>query len=239
VPPEFAKFSKTFRMNNNQGFGINQGQSFFGNSFGPAAGLSQQQFAGPSNDDLLEMLRRMQMGQGVGKDSFSTTTFPGRRQATKQTPPESFTRTVSCTLSELNKGATKKLSIKYGKESRVYTIQLQPHWKPGTKVTFKARDGFPEMIFVIQVKDAVFQRRGDNDVVYRYPKNLKNIVAEANLNGLVSLDVPLLDGTMSRKKIRKTALLAMSSGGKPLKLQGQGMIGKDKQTRGNMIVEFH
>ena len=153
--PDISSF---FQQSGGSPFGRSTQTSF---SFG-----SSSPFGAPgstSNLDLEELLRKM-MGNGGSPNA-------NREQSSFKRPQKSYTREVHCTLEELATGATKRLRVTHPNENmelmqEVYTIQLQPGWKSGTKVKFKRRNAFPAMTFVVTEKSHPFLTRRGNDLEY-------------------------------------------------------------------------
>ena len=78
-----------------------------------------------------------------------------------------------CTLNELSNenGSTKKLKVQLPNNNvneKIYTIHIQPGWKDGTKIKFKAtKDGmFPPMTFVLKEKKHAYLKRSGDDLIY-------------------------------------------------------------------------
>jgi DnaJ family protein B protein 4 len=200
---------------------------------------SQQPPTSGMDFDMQELLRQMMMGQGLDSSAFSQAFPQGPKQPQSAwnmpEPPQSYTRTVTVTLSDLYQNKTKRLKVKHGQQSRIYTIELKPQWKSGTRVTFPASKGFPKIMFLVQEQDPFFSRQGAYDVRYEYPMSAKELKASASsLGGLVSIDIPLLDGTTLHRKVRKSTI----SAGR-LVIPEQGMPSRDGKIRGNLIVEFY
>ena len=196
--------------------------------------------------DVQELLRQMMMGQGLDSSAFSTGFAPdpqsqwngGTNTGTPPRPgaaPQSYTRTVSVTLRDLYQGATKRLKLKHGSQSRMYSVELKPHYKSGTKITFNAsKEGFPKIVFMIQEQDPFYSRLGGgNDVRFEYPVSAKELRTKA-VGGLIPIEIPLLDGTTMSRKIRTSTLAAGR-----LSIPEQGMPSRDGKTRGSLVVEFY
>lgn len=115
---------------------------------------------------------------------------------------------LSFSLEDLYKGTTKNLKVtrkvldhqtgQLRPQSEVLTINVQPGWKEGTKITFEGKgDESPgrhagDLVFIIKQKPHPrFIREGD-DLICTLPVALKDA-----LTG-VRADVPLLDGTTRR-----------------------------------------
>ena len=109
----------------------------------------------------------------------------GRRRGPAQDRPVVTELPIS--LEDLYKGVTKKLKITRTvhstdgtarEESKVFTIDVKPGWKDGTKITFEGEgDVYPgrkpaDIIFVIREKPNQFYKRNGNDLVYDIPINL-------------------------------------------------------------------
>jgi len=230
-------------------FGGLNAENLFGSSTSRTSGMD-----GGLNIDLSDLLRQMGAGQGP----FDTRTqaqqaagggnpFGGQSSQYTSSPPaaKAYTRDCYCTLEELATGTTKKMKVKFGKYSKVYTIQLQKGWKAGTKVKFNSsKDGrFGAMTFVIQEKKhPLLERRGD-DLVYRHDlkKSLHQVPNNNSDNtktaaGIVKLELVLPDGEVWTRTLAKSSSFLRQ--GQTLTITGKGMPIKGGPERGNLIIEF-
>ncbi|XP_022746826.1 dnaJ homolog subfamily B member 4 [Durio zibethinus] len=163
-------------------------------------------------------------------------------QSTARRKPPPVEKMLECTLEELCHGGLKKIKIVRDvisdegiivQEEETLTINLQPGWKKGTKVTFEGKgDEKPgylpaDIIFLIQEKrHPLFRRQGDDlEIVVEIP------LVKA-LTGC-SLSVPLLGGeTMS---IHISDIIYP---GYEKVIQGQGMPNSKGGKRGDLRITF-
>ena len=217
-------------------------ESLFGSATSRNAGT------GGLNIDLSELLRQMGAGESSGGGTTSSPFGVGGQQqqytqsSPQKAPPKAYTRNCPCTLEELATGATKKMKVKFGQRSKVYTVSLQKGWKAGTKVKFNAsKDGrFGPMTFVIQEKrHPLLERRGD-DLVYRHDlSSSRRVNASANATdvpGLVKLELVLPDGEVWTRSLSKSSSFLRQ--GQTLTVTDKGMPIKGGPSRGNLIIEF-
>lgn len=105
----------------------------------------------------------------------------GSRSRAQQDPLRPQMKEFYCTLGELSdmNGCTKKLKVtvpctdpmtgQQNDRDKVYTLDILPGWKEGTKIHFKAtRDGyFPPMTFVLKEKQHKYIKRQGDDLIYQ------------------------------------------------------------------------
>jgi DnaJ-class molecular chaperone len=210
-----------------QQYGGAGGGTPFESFFSSSNGGPQQGGQGFSNIDLSDILEQM-MGGGRTKSGFQK-----RRSSPKPPPPpkQSYTRKVSCTLEELATGATKKLKVSFQGQDKVYTINLKPGWKEGTKVTFDGKPGglLPTMVFVLQQAPHKFLRRDGNNLHYTCW-----ISESEQTKGGIFLKVPLPTGEVW---FVESGGAGVSNGEKQIIL-AKGMPIKGGPERGDLIVEF-
>ena len=112
---------------------------------------------------------------------------------------------LNCTLEELYNGTTKKIKIKRKNHilnqisEKIFTIDVKPGWKSGTKITFKNegdifKNGIKQdVIIVINQLHHKWLKRNNNNLIYEL-KLTKN-----QINKDLIISIPLLDNT--KKKI--------------------------------------
>lgn len=98
-----------------------------------------------------------------------------------------------CSLSELSNsnGCTKNLKVTgEGGHEKLYSIKVQPGWKDGTKIKFKAtKDGlFPPITFVLREKKHKYLTRDGDNLIFHC-----TVTARQAKNG-AKITVPLPDG---------------------------------------------
>ncbi len=142
------------------------------------------------------------MANGAGGYHPFGTSRGGHTRQQRQMKPQ--TKDFYCTLAELSdfNGCIKKLKVSLptgdidpmtGEEElveKIYTISVQPGWKDGTKVRFKAsKDGtFPPITFVLRERKHKYILRDGDDLVYRCTVTTRQAEKGARLK------IPLPDG---------------------------------------------
>ena len=228
-----------------------------GSSFGGGNGFSRQPFSfggsqqGRSNVgiDLSDILRQFNGGpSGFGGRKTGGAHFVDPRcSSSDQQQLKPRTKEFYCTLGELSdfSGCTKKLKVNMpsidpmtGQQQnveKIYTIEVQPGWKEGTKVRFKAsKDGmFPPMIFFLKErKHKYIQRRGD-DLVF------KCTVSDRQAEKGAKLKIPLPDGTVLEVKTEPDEIYENYE----KRIIGKGMPVRGSQIEvnkriGDFLIEF-
>lgn len=199
-------------------------------------------------DDLRTMFSDIfgRMGSG-GMDSgfFPFDSGSGVNQRRQPRPQrrqqKPVTREFSCSLQELAKGHQKKLKVKNpvtdpltGEdriEEKIYTIDVKPGWKSGTKVSFKSRAAFPPITFILREKPHPFLiRKGDNLI-------WKCSVTSRQAEKGVRLKVPMPDGSLLNILSNDDDLPICSNQQKII--TGKGMPIKGGPETGDLIIDFH
>ncbi len=157
-----------------------------------------------------------------------------RQRYTNHSTP--ITQSFYCSLDDLSNmnGTEKKLKVKMNNEEKIYTIHVQPGWKDGTKIKFKAsKDGlFPPMTFLMKERKHKYIIRKGDDLIYDCT------VTEQQVKKGVRIKVPIPNG--DRLEI-VTEPNEISSGYRKC-IPGKGMpIRKPEdphRERGDFIVKF-
>ena len=249
VPPHgSSKGTQTFHFG-----GPGGGSSGFGGFPGMFGGMGGAPSSGNTAEfsqiDLNEIIRQMMGGvpmngasrtmngeqffgrQRNNRDSSSYyPNFHGQQQKQRQSSTKEYTRSVHCSLEELSRGCTKKLKVSYPMiGEKVYTLNIRPGWKSGTKIKFlssKSEEGeYPPITFVVQEKKHPYLRRDGNDLLWKC--NLTNSQAEKGSK----LRLPLPDGSVLEVQSK-----AGTTTGEKITIQGRGIQGKSE--KGNVIIEF-
>ncbi|CAN6542521.1 unnamed protein product [Malus baccata var. baccata] len=157
--------------------------------------------------------------------------------------PPAIEKQLDCTLEELCFGCEKKMKVtraivkdtgQLAQEDELVTIQVEPGWKKGTKITFQGLGNerlgaYPaDIIFLISEKrHPLFRREGDDlELALEIP------LVEA-LTGCI-ISIPLLGGD----KMKLTIDDIIYPGYEKI-ISGQGMAdSKDEGKRGNLKVTF-
>lgn len=168
--------------------------------------------------------------------------FGGAPNFGKAKTQKEFTRPFYCSLQDLSNpnGCTKKLKVKNpgvdpltGQVTvveKVFTIQVKPGWKSGTKVKFKSQNGFPSMTFVLKEKVHPYFQRVDNDLVW------KSTLSPKQAENGVKLNIPLPSGeslsisTVEKSPIRNGDEMIISAKGMPIK--------GDIENKGDLIIKI-
>jgi DnaJ-class molecular chaperone len=167
------------------------------------------------------------------------------RSSTSSLRPQ--TMDFYCTLGELSdmNGCKKKLKVTIpisdpfsGQQrtvEKIYTIDVQPGWKSGTKVRFKAsKDGmFPPMTFVMKQKRHKFLDRQGDDLVYTCT------VSDRQAEKGAKLKIPLPDGEILRVQTLPDEIVQNYV--KEIKGKGMPIRGaeRDSNQRGNLLIKFN
>ncbi|XP_061341548.1 uncharacterized protein LOC133287880 isoform X1 [Gastrolobium bilobum] len=154
--------------------------------------------------------------------------------------------TLPCSLEELYKGTTKKMKISReiayasGKTlpvEEILTIEIQPGWKNGTKITFLEKGNeqpnviAADLVFIIDEKPhSVFTRDG-NDLVVTHKVSL----AEAEALTGSTIQLTALDGRALTIVVNNVIDPNYEE-----VISGEGMpISKDPSKRGNLRIKFN
>ena len=209
------------------GGGGNPFQSFFSTSSGGTPGSGQGfrtesfSFGQDGNIDLSDLIRQMMGGQDQSAQFASA--------------PQSYTRPGRCTLEDLAKGTTKKMKMTFKGKEKLYTIEIKPGWKAGTKITFNSNSkGIPTMIFEVEEIPHKFLQRKGNDL------HFVCWLDKSQLKGGIQVAVPLPTGETYKRKIPKAVdeeSTAISDGEK-LVIPQKGMPVKGGPHRGDLVIEF-
>lgn len=192
----------------------------------------------------VRMARGMGMSDGaddgVPDDPFASfmrdRSGAGRRERRESMAPRTVVSKLPCTLEELYKGCTKKLKVtrkvqdsesgQVMEVSKVLTIDVQPGWRAGKRVTFPGEgdelNNEPAQTLVFEIEEkphAHFQRDGDN-LRLRIPVSLKQALC-----GL-TMQVPLLSGQTYDLEVRDVitpgTTRVVPGGGMPRQDGGKG-----------------
>mmetsp|Transcript_4839 Transcript_4839/g.7330 ORF Transcript_4839/g.7330 Transcript_4839/m.7330 type:complete len:362 (+) Transcript_4839:75-1160(+) len=229
-----------------------------GSPFGGGDGIPRQSFSfgGPQyggNDvgiDLSDILRQFMGGQGMGMNMGGMdmggrgSEGMGGSRPQQQLKPQ--TREFYCTLGELSdfSGCTKKLKVSMPRTDvmsgeqrsaeKIYTIDVQPGWKEGTKVRFKAsKDGlFPPITFVLKQRNHKYIHRRGDDLVF------KCTVTDRQAEKGAKLKIPLPDGSVLEVKTEPDEIYENYQ----KRIRGKGMPRRGSNTgpdeRGDFLIEF-
>ncbi len=151
-----------------------------------------------------------------------------------QSPPQ--VQQFYCTLSELSdtNGCVKKMKVSLdGGIDKIYTINVQPGWKDGTKIKFKAtKDGmFPPMTFVLREKKHKYLVRDGDNLIYHCTVTSRQAKRGAKIK------VPLPDGEILEIETKPDEITK----GYQKNIVGKGMPTKKDSilpNRGDFIVKF-
>ena len=243
-----AKKRETYDLHGEDGLKPGGASPFSGQQYRPREGFQFRggDMGGGDMGDMLNDLMQQLFGGGGGRGAaFGGGSFGGnpymqqqqqQQQQYAQTPPRPIEQTFSLTLEELFSGCRKKFRVRdtlrvagpgTGSQGRIpieetFAVQVQPGWKAGTKVTFRASRAFPRsVVFVVrEAEHPLFLRRGD-DLVLRRPVVL---TAAQHAEG-ATVPLPLLGGS--------SHALELAPGDKRRKvvLRGLGMPRSSKARR--------
>ncbi|URD93082.1 DnaJ [Musa troglodytarum] len=149
-------------------------------------------------------------------------------------------RKLACSLEELYHGTEKKMNISRGvmqpdgrtvPENEVWTVEVKPGWKRGTKITFpsKGNDGLPaDVVIVIDEKPHDVYKRDGNDLVVHHKIPLVDALTGTGIN------LKTLDG--------RDLVIEMTDVVKPsyeLVIQSEGMpVAREPGKKGNLVIKF-
>lgn len=209
--------------------------SFFSSAQnGGVGGAPPFQFSSIGRDGgvNLESLLRKMMGDtgGIPRNKNSRQSYFHK---SKRRKPQTYTRTVSCTLQELATGSTKRLKVTHPIDGEMlqelYVIKLKPGWKAGTRITFPPRHGghFPAMVFVVEEKPHAFLKRHGNDLYY----NCEITTRQAHRGAKIS--IPLPTGETLTVKAEGPV-----ENGHVMTVNGKGMPIRGGPRRGDLKITF-
>ena len=191
-------------------------------------------------------------GMGMGGSASSHQ----HQHPKKQEPLKPQTKEFYCTLGELSdmNGCSKLLKVSIPtrnvdpmtgqqtqqKMEKIYTIDVKPGWKEGTKIKFKAStstDGngqfrFPPMTFVLKEKKHKYIKRAGDDLVYKCE------VTERQAERGAKLKIPLPDGEVLEVKTEPDEIHESYT----KRVEGKGMPVRSEKSlpmkRGDFLIEF-
>jgi len=214
-----------------------ENSSFQFNSFGDEMGSDLRSVF----SDIFSRMGGGGMANGFhqfdGGPGFDQRQQPGSQR--RQQKP--VLREFSCSLQELAKGRKKKLKVKNpvtdpltGEErigEKIYTIDVKPGWKSGTKVSFRSQSGFPPITFILREKEHSFLTRKGDDLVW------KCAVTPRQAEKGIRLKIPLPGGDLVDIVLSEDDLPVCNNQKKIVR--GKGMPIKGGPEKGDLIIEFH
>jgi len=218
------------------------GFSFFGNpGGGPGGGGGGA--AGLGLDDILASFMGQDTFRGSSADFARQQQQQQQPQPPRQQPPpqrvKEYTRSVYCTLKELAINNTRgkvvkklKVTLKDGRE-RIFPIVIQPGWKEGTKIRFKATVHFPaHLTFVIKERPHTFLIRQGNDLIWPHCKLTPGQVERG-----AKLKIPL---PQHEENVKETIVVPPGTANdtKSMIIPNKGMPIQGGPERGNLIIHF-
>jgi len=173
-------------------------------------------------------------GMGMNNPMFDQQQQQRAPKYSNLSPPQ--VQQFFCTLSELSdiNGCVKKMKVSLeGGLEKIYTINVQPGWKDGTKIKFKAtKDGmFPPMTFILKEKKHKYLVRDGDDLIYHCTVTSRQAKRGAKIK------VPLPDGEIIEIETQPDEIMK----GYEKSILGKGMPtkkGSTSQNRGHFIVKF-
>ena len=230
------------------GFKSQDSSSMFGGGGSNMGGGSGAGFGGIDLSELLSGLMGQRPGQQrsaprgpFGFDSGFGGSGLGQGMGQTQQRQKVYTRPFRCSLEDLAdpKGRKKKFKVtnpvinpmtgESVTEQRVYTVDVKPGWKVGTKIKFPARGGFPPMIFVLREKPHPYLKREGDDLLWKC--RISKIQSEKG----AKLTIPLPDGEILNVLTKEKA---PTRSGQRMTVVGKGMPIKGGPQRGDLIIEF-
>jgi len=174
--------------------------------------------------------------------------FESRLNKEAPTKPPAVLHDLACTLEELYNGCTKRVRVTRQRfpagaapeadtqpETVTLTINVQPGWRAGTKVTFPGAGDeapgslAPDLVFVIQEAAHTRFTREKANLVYTAHISLADALTEC------ALSVPMLDG-----RTLSLPCPEVVSPGYEKVIPSEGMpVSKSPGQRGDMLVRFN
>ena len=217
-----------------QGGNNGGGFSFSSTGFGGADGAQ--------NIDLFSIFESFLGGNARASPTPGANPFGFGGQSSFQQPAKpqkTVQHTFSCSLEELTKGCKKKLKVtnprvdfRTGEEvmdEKIYTIDVKPGWKSGTKIHYKQQSGFPPITFILDEKKHKYFTRRKDDIVWKCK------ISSDQTEKALRLKVPLPDG--KEIEVLTEDILPIKDGDTK-RVFGKGMPVKGGPMRGDLIIEF-
>ena len=168
-------------------------------------------------------------------DDLNTFNMGGSRPKRKPSKPPTLQRDLYLSLEELASGCRKRLRLSsegiYGNSiSKIFTIDIRPGWKAGTKITFPYPEYGSDIQFTVrETPHAHLKREGDNLSWQCY---LTSSQAEKGLK--ITLKTPFPD-----EEVDVITKYQYIYEGKEMVIKGKGMpIKGDLLKRGDLVVRF-
>ena len=248
-------FGSSSSSSSSQTFFFRERNPLFGSTYSsrsrPSSPFSRDEFLHFDLQDILQSLHRQQHSSGDTQAFNPSSHF-------ESTAPSSYERNFYCSLEDLcnPRGCKKKLKITFppsssrrvvvdpwsntDSRSTIYTINVQPGWKAGTRVTFKSnpQKGIPPITFILKEKPHAFFTRQNYDLFFtctiQYNSN-----KEAHLGGIHIHVPPLPDGQGSLDiHIPNGDERLPIKDGQLIRIPGRGMYIKGGPKRGDLIIRF-
>lgn len=175
------------------------------------------------------------MGQGFSRG--------GAKRNRPSAKPDEVTYNLDCTLEQLYNGATRKLKVTRElldgqsnapiRAEKVIEVDVQPGWKPGTKIRFRGEGderpgkGPQDVVFVVREKPHSYLKRRGDDLYYE-----ANLSKQQGEKG-VKVTIPHLDGRDVVLDLKGTEIKDRQQTIKA----GEGMPTKSGG-KGNLVVRF-
>lgn len=244
-PSSFQGFHQGFGQGSGGGFpggagGFGGGNAGMGDMFGD---IMDQLFGGGGQRRAAPQQQQQQhprRGPQTRSSSSSSSSRHGSRptdtaQSSSHTP---ITLKVQCSLEDLYRGRRKNLKVTDTIRTaqgnvpleKTFTVQIEPGYRPGTKIKFAPTDDFPkQVIFEIEEMPHKYLTRDGNDLKWKCKLSKRQIEKG------VTITVPLLDGNSLMIESKDYQIKQ----GLKVPFKGYGMPNaKDGGRKGNLIVEF-
>ena len=234
---------------NNPNFSPGSSSSPFGNGNGSfqfhMPGNSGSSKSGNDEFDLAAIFEQAFGNQGGSFFSqfgdFSSS--KGKRRPSQSQKP--VVRSFYCSLEDLycSEKCVKKLKVSNpnmhsnnyqnveSHDSRIYTIEVKPGWKTGTKVTFQARGSFPPISFIMKERKHTYLKRENDDLLW-----ICKLSSDQAENGRLRLKLPMPDGKIV-EIYTEDVTIPIRTGDRKV-VPGKGMPVKGGPKRGDLIVQF-
>jgi DnaJ-class molecular chaperone len=201
--------------------------------------------------DLQDILQTLQRQSTNTPNTFGRSSFSSPFESS-QTPSSSSSNEIPfyCSLEDLCNlhGSKKKLKVTFPpvvdpwtgqshSKSNIYTIDVKPGWKEGTRVKFGpiSKDGLPPITFILKEKPHPHFTRRNYDLIYTC--TIRDYEAQS---GNFHIHIPPLPDTKSKVEIHipKGDERLPLTNESHYTLKGRGMYIKGGRERGDLIVQF-
>ncbi|KAF8589451.1 DnaJ-domain-containing protein [Ramaria rubella] len=186
------------------------------------------------------------MPRSRGASSFRSHPSPdANRHTNGESSPAEITRPLKVSLEDLYAGTTKRLKIgrrllSGATEDKILEIEVQPGWKPGTKIRFPkaGNEQLPsgeaqDVVFVVEEKPHPRFTRDGNDLITKLELSLVDALTGSGSTKTID--------TLDGRKIRVSPPPGVVKPGFESRVSGEGMPTRKSgiaKSRGDLIVKW-